>query len=457
MTELTVLANRLPIEPTRDGNRWRRSPGGLAAALHPTLAATGGRWIGWAGGSLRGKRLPTDLGYDVVPVDLPQETIQGYYDGMSNATLWPLYHDRVRPSVQHRDWWRSYVNANTRFAETAIANTKPGDVVWVHDYHLQLVPAMLKQHRPDLRIGFYLHIPFPSPDLFMTMSWRREIIEGIAGADVIGFQTPIDVDNFRRTVERLNTTGAMQDRSLATSARVAAFPISVDVERWDELANRPGIDDEVTDLRRQLGSPRHLLLGVDRLDYTKGIEERLHAFRELLESGALTAPDTVLVQVAVPSRDRTTAYRRERIRIEQLVGQINGEFGEIGAPAVHYIHRSYSPEEIAALYRAADVMLVTPLRDGMNLVAKEFVMSRVRHRGVLLLSEFAGASHELTDAVLVNPYDIESLKQGILRALNLPDHDVVRRMNSLRAAVRRNSVHDWAQRFLDRLALEAVA
>ena len=440
MTELIVAANRLPVEAAPRGRgRWTRSPGGLAAALHPTLTARGGRWIGWTGG-FRSAGLPTDLGYALTAVELEPEIVRGYYDGFSNATLWPLYHDHVRQPVYNRDWWRGYAAANHRFADAIAAEAPQEGVVWVHDYHLQLVPAMVRSRRPDLRIGFYLHIPFPAPDLFMTLPWREEVIEGITAADVIGFQTPRDADNFRRSAALLGV-----------EADVGCFPISVDFPVWDDIARRPSVHERIAELRHQLGSPRSVILGIDRLDYTKGIEQRLTAFRELLESGRLTVPDAVLVQVAVPSRDRTAAYRNERTRVEQLVGQINGEFGQLGAPAVHYIHRGFDHEEVAALYAAADVMLVTPVRDGMNLVAKEFVASRIGHHGVLVLSEFAGAAHELHDAVLVNPYDIEGLKDAIMRAVDMPEEEVVARMSRMRRIVEGHTVHDWAESFIGEL------
>lgn len=450
MPPLIVVTNRLPVQPPARGRgAWVASPGGLAAALHPALAARGGRWVGWSGGK-RPAALPTDLGYDLEVIDLEPGLVRGYYDGFSNATLWPLYHDVVRPPVFHREWWNDYREVNLQFAESVAAGAEPGAVVWVHDYHLQLVPQMLRERRPDLRLGFFLHIPFPSSDLFMQLPWRRQVLEGIAGADVIGFQTASDARNFRRSWDRFAADGTAGPSGPPCST-IGVFPISVDVAHWDDIARRPETTERAIELGEQLGNPRHVLLGIDRLDYTKGIEHRLRAFRELLAEGTVSVPDTVMVQVAVPSRDRTAAYRTERVRIEQLVGEINGTFGQVGAPAVHYIHRSLRPEEIAALYRTADVMLVTPVQDGMNLVAKEFVSCRIADRGVLLLSEFAGAADELDAAVLVNPHDIDGIKRGIVAALTMPDDEVAHRMRRLRAIVAGHTVHDWADSFLDRL------
>lgn len=452
MSSLVIVANRLPVQaPARGRGPWTRSPGGLAEALHRTLAARGGTWIGWPGGRTT-TGLPTNLGYDLHPVGLDAADLRGYYDGFANATLWPLFHDLIRQPVYHRAWWNDYVRVNRRFADAVAETAGRGDSVWVHDYHLLLVPSLVRERRPDLRIGFFLHIPFPPADLFARLPWRAEVLDGVAGADLIGFQTPRDADNFCEAEARLaDPERAGHLRRSFGSQRVAAYPVSIDYQHWSHLALLPEVEERVVELRSQLGNPKAVLLGVDRLDYTKGIEHRLRAFRELLVEGRLKVPESVLVQVASPSRDRVVAYRNERTRIEQLVGEINGDFGRVGTPAVHYIHQPLEPVDVAPLYRAADVMLVTPLHDGMNLVAKEFVASRVADRGVLVLSEFAGAAYELTEALLVNPHDIEGLKRAILSALSLPEGEISRRMRLLRATVSEHTVYDWARRFLDDL------
>jgi trehalose 6-phosphate synthase len=451
---LVIVANRLPVQaPARGRGPWTRSPGGLADALHNTLVDRGGVWIGWPGGR-QTVGLPKDLGYDLQPVALDAGDLRGYYDGFSNATLWPLYHDVIRQPVYHRAWWHDYHRVNARFADAVAATAAPNAAVWIHDYHLQLVPALVRERRPDLRIGFFLHIPFPPADLFARLPWRQELLDGVAGADLVGFQTPRDAENFCEAEGRFaNPNRASYLRSSTNDKHIDAFPVSIDYEHWNEISHLPEVEKRVIELREQLGNPRAVLLGVDRLDYTKGIEQRLHAFRELLTEGRLAVPDAVLVQVASPSRDRVSAYRNERGRIEQLVGEINGDFAKVGTPAVHYIHQPLEPAEVAPLYQAADVMLVTPIRDGMNLVAKEFVASRYADHGVLVLSEFAGAAHELTDALLINPHDIEGIKRAILTALSLPEEEVIRRMRALRLTVKNHTVFDWAKRFLDALAL----
>jgi trehalose 6-phosphate synthase len=453
MSKLVIVANRLPIEPPRrKGQPWQTAPGGLVAALTEVLQEREGTWVGWPG-TRQEFDPPEDVGFELQPIHLTAEEIAGHYDGFSNATLWPLYHDLVERPVFRRDWWAAYERVNTKFA-TAIAKYAPEKAtIWIQDYQLQLVPSLLRDLRPDLHIGFFLHIPFPAPELFFQLPWRRQIASGILGADVIGFQTAGDVHNFRQVVDRLPnllrdaTKGARKRRTIT----IEAFPVSIDFRRWDALAATPEVEDRRAELLQQLGRPRTVLLGVDRLDYTKGIENRLIAFQELLVEGRLHVPNAVMIQVASPSRDRTQAYKRERARIERLVGEINGDFGQVGVPAVHYIHQSLSPVEVAALYRTSDVMLVTPFRDGMNLVAKEFVACRTNDLGSLVLSEFAGVAAEFSEALLVNPYDVDEIKSAIMHAVRLPAAEARDRMRAMRRVVRTHDVHDWANDFLDGL------
>jgi trehalose 6-phosphate synthase len=335
-----------------------------------------------------------------------------------------------------------------------------GATVWVQDYQLQLVPRMVREQRPDLRIGWFNHIPFPAVELFAQIPWRRAILEGLLGADFLGFQRQADAQNFVRACRRLlqvttrKDLVTMQGREGAShTTRASAIPISIDYRSLETLAKSAPVADRAAELRHQLGDPRVLMLGVDRLDYTKGIRHRLKAYEELLKEKAIEPPDVTLVQVATPSRERVDAYRELRQQVETTVGRINGEYAPIGSPAVHYLHHSYPQEEMAALYLAADVMLVTPLRDGMNLVAKEYVTCRHDVGGALVLSEFTGAYHELHQAFVCNPHDIEGLKQTILKAINTPAHDKARIMKALRRRVADHDVDRWATRFLDALAV----
>jgi trehalose 6-phosphate synthase len=327
--------------------------------------------------------------------------------------------------------------------------------VWVHDYQMQLVPAMLRELRPDLRIGYFLHIPFPPAELFQQLPWRRQLLEGLLGADVVGFQRPGAAQNFVRLVRQRVGHKTHRDQIYLPDGRVVqagAFPISIDTQQLDELARSSAVEQRSKEIREQLGNPRTVLLGVDRLDYTKGIFDRLRAYGELIDTGDLSGEDTVFVQVATPSRERVEQYRQLRDEIDRLVGRLNGDLGSIGSPPIHYMHTSYPKDEMAALFRAADVMVVTPLRDGMNLVAKEYVACQFDDRGALVLSEFAGAADELRQAFMVNPYDINGMKQAIVTAINADQKDLTRRMKAMRKTVAEHDVKDWAQRFLSVLA-----
>ncbi|TFV55356.1 trehalose-6-phosphate synthase [Geodermatophilus sp. DF01-2] len=457
---VVVVANRLPVDQVTDPDgttRWQRSPGGLVTALEPFVAGRGGAWVGWSGSAGEAPEPFESGGMSLVPVPLSEEEVDHYYEGMSNASLWPLYHDVVEKPEYHRTWWDTYVQVNKRFAERAAEVAAEGAIVWVHDYQLQLVPAMLRQRRPDLTIGFFLHIPFPPYELFTQLPWRGAVVEGLLGADLVGFQRPSAAANFVQLARRLHDLPArgstIEYDGRTVTAR--AFPISIDVRAFEELAGSPSVAKRAEEIRAELGNPAKLILGVDRLDYTKGIAVRLNAFEELLEDGVLEAPDTVMVQVATPSRERVEHYVHMRETIEQQVGHINGIYGTLGGPAVHYINQSVPREELAALYRAADVMLVTPYRDGMNLVAKEYVAARSDLGGALVLSEFAGAAAELRQAFLVNPHDIAGVKNQLVRALRMEPAEGAKRMRAMRRHLAKNDLEHWAASFFDALRAQA--
>ncbi|HET7174184.1 MAG TPA: trehalose-6-phosphate synthase [Nocardioidaceae bacterium] len=455
-----VVANRLPVDrvTTRRGSQWRRSPGGLVTALEPVLREHDGIWVGWPGAKLDRYSAFEAEGLTLAPVELSDAEVRSYYEGMSNATLWPLYHDLVAKPEFHRDWWVSYVDVNRRFAALAARYAAPGAEVWVHDYQLQLVPAMLRELRPDLRIGFFLHIPFPPSELFAQLPWRVGILEGMLGADIVGFQRPAAAANFARLVRQLLGQKTHRDLIMLDDGRqvlARSYPISIDFADLERLATSPGVAARADQVRQELGDPPNVLLGVDRLDYTKGIVQRLRAFGELIVDGRIERDDAVFVQVASPSRERVEQYRAVRNDIERWVGRINGDLGRIGRPVVHYLHSSYPREEMAALFTAADVMVVTPFADGMNLVAKEYVTCRYRNTGALVLSEFTGAADELRQAFLVNPYDINGLKSAMYTAIRADPRDLSRRMRALRRQVRDHDIWAWARRFLSDLGAPA--
>ncbi|MEI6254526.1 MAG: trehalose-6-phosphate synthase [Mycobacteriaceae bacterium] len=465
-SDFVVVANRLPIDMERlpdGGTTWKRSPGGLVTALEPLLRKHRGAWIGWPG-VVDGPEEPiTEDGLQLYPVRLSAEDVSEYYEGFSNATLWPLYHDVIVKPIYHREWWNRYVDVNRRFAEATSRAAARGATVWVQDYQLQLVPKMLRELRPDLTIGFFLHIPFPPVELFMQLPWRAEIIDGLLGADLVGFHLAGGAQTFLYLCRQLagaETTRAsvgvrsrfgevwLGDRTI----KVGAFPISIDSAELDNKGRNREIRRRARQIRAELGSPRKLLLGVDRLDYTKGIDVRLRAFSELLAEGRIKGDDTVLVQLATPSRERVDSYRILRNEVEQQVGHINGEYGEVGHPVVHYLHRPVPRDELIAYFVAADVMLVTPFRDGMNLVAKEYVACRSDLGGALVLSEFTGAAAELRRAYQTNPHDLDGVKDAIEAALNQTPEEGRARMRAMRRQVLAYDVERWARAFLDTLA-----
>ena len=457
--DLVVVANRLPVDLRidDDGNAtWKRAPGGLVSALAPLMQVNDGAWVGWTGTADLAVDPFDDEGIWMVPVSLSENEITEYYEGFSNDTLWPLYHDVIAPPTFHREWWETYREVNEHFASMADYAAAEGATVWVQDYQLQLVPALLRKARPDLRIGYFHHIPFPPLEIFSQLPWRQQVVEGLLGADLVGFQRGGDAANFLRSVRRLtdhSTSGQLidiednEDR-LLRRVRAAAFPISIDSGRFDKLAKTPAVRARAQQIRDELGNPECVLLGVDRLDYTKGILHRIKAFGEILRLDEVDPAKVTLVQVASPSRENVDAYQQLREDVEIQVGRINGEFGGIGHAVINYLHHSYPVEEMAALYLAADVMLVTSLRDGMNLVAKEYVAARSDDRGVLVLSEFTGAAEELAGSLLINPHDIEGTKAQILTAMNMPVAEQRRRMRRLRRRVLVDDVAKWSNSYL---------
>ncbi|MFC0116226.1 alpha,alpha-trehalose-phosphate synthase (UDP-forming) [Kibdelosporangium aridum] len=468
--DFIVVANRLPVDLERaeDGTqRWKHSPGGLVSALEPFLRSKSGAWVGWPGVPDVDVEEFEDDGLRLIPVTLSAADVRDYYEGFSNATLWPLYHDVVEPPVFDRAWWDSYVKVNHRFAEATAAVASPGATVWVQDYQLQLVPQLLREQRPDLRIGFFLHIPFPPVELFMQLPWRTEIVRGLLGADLVGFHRPGGAQNFlwlaRRLVGLEPSRAAVGVRTRPglihvgdRPVRVGAFPISIDSAGLDGMARKRDTIQRAQQIRTDLGNPKKILLGVDRLDYTKGIDVRLHALQELLIEGRVDPDEVTMVQLATPSRERVEHYQRMRQGIEQVVSRINGEFGKVGHPVVHYLHQSVDRRELVAFFSAADVMVVTPVRDGMNLVCKEYVACRHDLGGTLVLSEFVGAAAELTSAFLVNPHDLDGVKNALHAALTIDPAEGRRRMRALRRQVLTHDVDRWARSFLEALGSQGL-
>lgn len=413
-------------------------------------------WVGWPGEPDLELEPFVHEGIDLHPVAVSQEEVDAYYLGFCNSTIWPLFHDAVRTPEFHRHWWRAYRTVNERFADAAAAAAQDGDVMWVHDYQLLLAPGMVRERtRADgTRIGFFLHIPFPPVEIFARLPWRRQIVEGMLGADVVAFQTSRSADNFADAVDRFSdaVVGRKGVAFAGRRVRLEAQPIAIDTRHFEDLRHGPGVEARIRELRAQLGDPERLVLGVDRLDYTKGIDVRLRAFETLLERHSGIGDDTVFLQIAVPSREAIGDYEEMREQVEGLVGRINGSHGGPHRMPVQYIYGGVAPEDLVAYYAIADVMAVTPLADGMNLVAKEYVACRAEDDGVLVLSEFAGAAEELEAAVLVNPYDLDGVAATLGRALVMGDEERADRMSALREVVRRRDVHRWARACLSSIA-----
>ncbi|MGH7528637.1 MAG: bifunctional alpha,alpha-trehalose-phosphate synthase (UDP-forming)/trehalose-phosphatase [Gemmatimonadales bacterium] len=463
MSRLLIVANRLPVTVRLEDGKVEveRSTGGLATGLQGPHEQSGGLWIGWSGAdealnpeqqAALNARLEA---MRLVAVPLTADQVTRYYEGFANGVLWPLFHYLLDQVPLHVSDWDGYVEGNERFAEVVAAQYRPGDRIWVHDYQLLLLPGMLRRRLPDARIGFFLHIPFPSEELFRTLPARDRLLEGILGADLVGFHTPAYLRHFAISLtDILGLTVEIDHVQLPSrEVRLGVFPMGVDAASFRAMANDPAVEAEAEALRGD-GSVR-ILVGVDRLDYTKGIPRRLLAYERVLQAHPELRERVRLVQVAVPSRTGVEAYQDFRALVDGLVGRINGTYGTPRWVPVHYIFRGLSPSDLVALYRAADVMLVTPLRDGMNLVAKEFVASRVDGDGVLVLSEFAGAAWELPEALQVNPYDSDNTAEVIYRALTMEPEERRARLAPLRERVKTFDVHRWVASFLEQL--EAVA
>jgi trehalose 6-phosphate synthase len=462
--KLTVVAvaNRLPVQ--QGDNGWELSPGGLVTALRPVMTAHSGAWVGWNGGAAGMPSELPDVNVDLLPVSLTAAQVRQYYHGFANACLWPLLHDAIEKPRFDRAWWTSYQQVNARFADAAARALadRPGAIAWVHDYHLMLVPQLIRDRRPDQRTGFFLHVPWPSPDIYARLPWRQEILSGLLGADVVSFHTGSYRRNFLQACGRLLAGRGVEVRGTTLrlpGGRIVATsvaPISIDAAEFRKHATGPAADREVETLSQQFAG-KTLLLGVDRLDYTKGIVERLLAVEMLLERREDLRTGLAFLQVAVPSRDNVREYRDLRAAVERHIGRINGRFTEPGSDVpVHYFYRGLSQQQLAGYYASAAALLVTPLIDGMNLVAKEYVTVQQARggAGALVLSEFTGAAMELREAVLCNPFDVEGLSQRIGDALDLPRAARRAAIGAMARRVRTHDVHRWVADQLAAIAEE---
>ena len=446
---ISIISNRLPFTFQRTPGGFQRKPsaGGLVSALEPVLRRRGGHWIGWPGVDVKsGEQLPTRVAdYAVNPVLLTESEVQRYYHGFSNRTLWPLFHSLPALTRFERRDWDTYQTVNERFAAAVVDHGSSDELLWVQDYHLMLVPEAVRRERPDARLAFFLHIPFPPYDVFRLCPWDREILRGLLACDLIGFHVPNYANNFLDCAERL--LGARVDRDAGIvehgdrSARVGAYPIGIEFHQFEEAASKRG--------HREESGGQQVILGVDRLDYTKGIPERIRTIERLLEMHPRHREHVTFLQIAVPSRSQVAEYRDLKREIDELVGRVNGRFSTARWSPIRYLYRSVSRDRLCALYRDADVALVTPLRDGMNLVAKEFVACQVDDPGVLILSRMAGAAETMREALLVNPFDVNETASAIHRALTMDESERASRIASMRRRERRDDVNSWVHSFLE--------
>lgn len=456
---LLIVSNRLPVTAKVRENRLTlsQSMGGLATGLAGPHERSRGLWVGWVGAASedvnahRGEMARECVSRHIVPVEMSRSDVDAHYNGICNGLLWPLFHDRIDKVPLRQPDWSAYARVNERFAAVVADLYEPGDVIWVHDFHLLLLPGLLRERLPNARIGFFLHIPFPAVGI-QALPAREEVIRGLLGADLIGFHTDQYRQNFRAALPYAKGVSFESDQVVRVNGRrveLGVFPMGVDAAAFAARASADGVEREAVALK---GPSSHLLVGVDRLDYSKGIPRRLLAIEDLLNRYPTWRGKIRLIQIAAPSRERVRAYRRYRREVDELVGRINGTFGTPTWSPIQNISANMSMKSLAVLYRAADVMLVTPIRDGMNLVAKEFVASRVDGDGVLILSEFAGAAAELHEALQVNPYDTHAVADAIHRALTMNHTDRATRMERLRTRVLGRDVHWWADSFLEALS-----
>jgi trehalose 6-phosphate synthase/phosphatase len=459
MQRLLIVSNRLPltIQERKGDLHVEPSVGGLATGLRSWYKSSPSLWIGWAGIGRKQIKRETDimerlLAENCHPVSLSQHDVEAYYHGMCNRTIWPLFHYFPLYAEYSEDFWQAYERVNTAFANVVSGIARPNDIIWIHDYHLMLVPKLLRERLPKATMGFFLHIPFPSFEIFRLLPWRKQILEGLLGADLVGFHTYDYTAHFLDSVHRLlGYEVAMGQTSVADRVvKADAFPMGINYEQYSNAAQDPRVQAERKRFRKKLGDCR-VILSVDRLDYTKGIPQRLEAFSAFLDKNPKFKRKVIFVLLVVPSRTRVERYVQLKKQVDGLVGEINGKHGTIGWMPIWYLYRSLPFHHLAALYSLADVALVTPLRDGMNLVAKEYMTTKPDGKGVLILSETAGAAQELGEAIIINANNREELAQTLAKALEIPEQEQMERNRIMQNRLRRYDVVRWANEFMDKL------
>ncbi|KIO75715.1 trehalose-6-phosphate synthase [Pedobacter lusitanus] len=453
-----IVSNRLPVKIVEENGEYLLSPseGGLATGLGSVYKKGNNIWIGWPGIEIpleRQQEVTEKLAaLNLIPVFLTPDEINLYYEGFSNEVLWPVFHYMVTYAHFEQVYWDSYQKVNGKFKDVVTAHLNEGDTIWIHDYQLLLLSERIRNIQPHVTIGFFQHIPFPSYEMFRLIPWREELINGMFGADLLGFHTFDDVRHFLSAASRISAAKisdnviTYKDRQLV----VEAFPMGIDAGKFENLVHDPVVAEHVISLKETMHNCK-VILTIDRLDYSKGILQRLQAYELLLETHPEYADRLSLYMIVVPSRDTVAQYKELKDQIDQLVGNINARFRTLNWLPVHYFYRSFPVEFLSALYSTADICLVTPMRDGMNLVSKEYVASRTDNTGVLILSEMAGASKELNDALIVNPNNIGEVMRAIVEGLNMSVEEQRVRMSVMRGIVRKFDIYLWVKNFMDKL------
>ncbi len=460
MSKTIIVSNRLPVKLTDNNGElgFVTSEGGLATGLGSVYQKSGNVWVGWPGMEITESeqqiKVTDELdSQNLRPVFLTQEEINNYYEGFSNEILWPVFHYMPTYARYHQHYWDSYLAVNRKFRDSVLEIAEAGDVIWIHDYQLLLLPGLLRAVLPDVTIGFFQHIPFPSYELYRLIPWRNELLEGILGADLIGFHTFDDARHLVQSTRRLMPSVAASSNEISYNDRtivVDSFPMGIDNTKFQNLISSQAVQDQMQTLDKSFRDIQ-IILSIDRLDYTKGILQRLQAYELFLQQSPEYMGRNVLYMIVVPSRDNVPQYRELRDEIDKVVGSINARYRTIDWQPIFYFYRSFPVEELSALYCKADVCLVTPMRDGMNLVCKEYIASRQNNDGVLILSEMAGASKELVDALIVNPNNIGSIATAIREALNMPEKEQARRMNMMKDIVSKFNIGHWVKLFIAKL------
>jgi trehalose 6-phosphate synthase/phosphatase len=461
MSKLIIASNRLPITITKRKGKFRvqSSTGGLVTALGGLEKSQRRVWIGWPGipmspsnpeaSDIKALLEPEDYR----PVFISRHDIDAYYHGFCNETIWPLFHYFVQFALYEKDYWKAYKRVNEAFCDEIMDIAEPDDIIWIHDYHLMILPKLLKEKLPVAKIGFFLHVPFPSSEIFRLIPWSKDIIEGLLGADLIGFHTFDYVRHFLESVRRVLGYEHALGQIIVNyrAVKVDAFPMGVDYEKFSTAVHNPDVQKRMRSLRKEIGEYFKIILSIDRLDYTKGIPQRLEAFDLFLKRNPDYKGKAILIMVAVPSRTEVRRYKILKQQVDNLVGDINGRHGKIGWIPIWYLYRSFEFNDLAALYAISDVIFVTPVRDGMNLIAKEYVATKNDGNGVLILGEMAGTAKELIEAIIINPNDLETTANSLKLALEMPPEDRVSRMKTMRLRLKRYDVRRWVRDFMEKL------